>query len=193
MHENVCEMISDNYHYQTLVYLTSTTHTTYTVGGWVYTRMCLRPSTTSSHYYFHHRAPRSTDATYPHHPKSRVCAAYTALFEEPPCGLPVVLLHLPHTYRHLLLQQGTYLVCKALGDVTPGAWAHRAREANAEGGEAEAVLAVLRGRTLVAITLFINDDVRVCVLVQLFDPGLDVAEGHGLLTLYSSKAPRAPQ
>jgi len=70
---------------------------------------------------------------------------YPALFEELPRGFPVVLLGL----AHLLLKRGIYLVRERLecGDVFPGARAHRAREEDAEGGEAEAALALLGGWT----------------------------------------------
>jgi hypothetical protein len=80
---------------------------------------------------------------------TQVRAAYAALLEEPPRRLPVVLLRLAHASRRLLLQQGIYQVCKRFerGNVSPGARAHGAHEENAKGGEAEAALALLRGRT----------------------------------------------
>jgi hypothetical protein len=80
---------------------------------------------------------------------AQVYAAYAALFKESPRGLPVVLLRLARASARLLLERGIYLVCKRLerGDVSPGARAHGAREENAEGGEAEAALALLGGLT----------------------------------------------
>ena len=78
----------------------------------------------------------------------RVRAAHAALLEEPPRRLPVVLLRLAGASR-LLLKRGIYLARKHLerGDMSPRAWAHGAREENAEGGETEATLALLGSRT----------------------------------------------
>jgi len=75
--------------------------------------------------------------------------AYATLLKEPPCGLPVVLLRLTCASARLLLKRCIYLACECLecGDVSPGARAHGAREENAEGGEAEAALALLGGLT----------------------------------------------
>ena len=74
---------------------------------------------------------------------------YPALFEELPCGFPIILLRLAHTLARLLLKGGIYLVRERLkcGDVSPGARADRTCEENAEGGEAEAALALLGGLT----------------------------------------------
>jgi hypothetical protein len=80
---------------------------------------------------------------------AQIRVLYPALLEEPPRGFPVVLLWLALESRRLLLKRGIYLVRERLecSNVPPGARAHRAREKNAEGGEAEAALTLLGGLT----------------------------------------------
>ena len=80
---------------------------------------------------------------------AQVRVLYPAFLEELPRGFPVILLRLAIASARLLLKRGIYLVreCLECGDVSPGARAHRAREENAEGGEAEASLALLGGLT----------------------------------------------
>jgi hypothetical protein len=79
---------------------------------------------------------------------AQVRAAHPALFEEPLRWCPVVALRVPHRSAWLLVKRAINIVCESLerGDMPPGTGAHRACQEDAEGGEAEAALAVLGRR-----------------------------------------------
>jgi hypothetical protein len=91
---------------------------------------------------------------------AQVRAAHLALFKEPLRWCPVVALRLAYRSAWPLVKLAIYIVCESLerGDMPPGTGAHRAREEDAERGEAEAALAML-GR--LAATEYADTTVRV--------------------------------